>query len=70
MASELDKSADRKPQGAELLTIGELLGTTSVLPGEQEDLYRKGLALMVNEFGAKTTLQVYLVEKICGQTCA
>jgi hypothetical protein len=64
MASELDKSADIKPQGAELPTIGELLGTTSVLPGEQEDVNKAGLALMVNEFGAKTTLQVYLVEKI------
>jgi hypothetical protein len=64
MTSEIDRSADGKPQETQLPTIGELLGTTSVLPGESEDLYRTGLALMVNEFGAKTTLQVYLAEKI------
>lgn len=64
MMSNLDKPTDRKPQETQLPTIGELLGTTSVPPGEHEDLYKAGLALMVNEFGAKTTLQVYLVEKI------
>jgi hypothetical protein len=64
MADELDKLEECKPHGAELPTIGELLGTTSVLPGESEDEYRIGLARMVVEFGAKTTLQVYLVEKI------
>jgi hypothetical protein len=64
MASKVDKSEDIKPHGTALPTIGELLATTSVLPVEQEDVYKAGLALMVNEFGAKTTLQVYLVEKI------
>ena len=64
MASHPEKLANTEPQGAEVLTIGELLGTTSVLPGESEDFYQAGLAVMVNELGAKTTLQVYLVEKI------
>ena len=64
MAADLEKLANTEPQGAEVLTIGELLGTTSVLPGESEDFYQAGLAVMVNELGAKTTLQVYLVEKI------
>ena len=64
MAADLEKLANTEPQGAEVLTIGELLGTTSVLSGESEDFYQAGLAVMVNELGAKTTLQVYLVEKI------
>jgi hypothetical protein len=64
MAADLEKLANTEHQGAEFLTIGELLGTTSVLPGESEDFYQAGLAVMVNELGAKTTLQVYLVEKI------
>jgi hypothetical protein len=64
MASHPEKLVNTEPQGAEVLTIGELLGTTSVLPGESEDFYQAGLAVMVNELGAKTTLQVYLVEKI------
>ena len=64
MASHPEKLANTEPQGAEVLTIGELLGTTSVLPGESEDFYQAGLAVMVNELGAKTTLQIYLVEKI------
>ena len=64
MASDPEKLANTEPQGAQVLTIGELLGTTSVLPGEPEEFYQAGLAVMVNELGAKTTLQVYLVEKI------
>lgn len=64
MASHPEKPANTEPQGAEVLTIGELIGTTSVLPGESEEFYQAGLAVMVNELGAKTTLQVYLVEKI------
>ena len=64
MASDLEKLASTEPQGTEIPTIGELLGTTSVLPGEREDFYQAGLAVMVKELGAKTTLQVYLVEKI------
>ncbi len=64
MASDLEKLASTEPQGTEIPTIGELLGTTSVLPGEPEDFYQAGLAVMVKELGAKTTLQVYLVEKI------
>jgi len=64
MASHPEKLANTEPQGADVPTIGELLGTTSVLPGESEDIYQAGLAVMVNELGAKTTLQVYLVEKI------
>jgi hypothetical protein len=64
MASDPEKLANTEPQGAQVLTIGELLGTTSVLSGEPEEFYQAGLAVMVNELGAKTTLQVYLVEKI------
>ena len=64
MASDLEKLASTEPQGTEVPTIGELLGTTSVLPGEPEDFNQAGLAVMVKELGAKTTLQVYLVEKI------
>ena len=64
MASHPEKLANTEPQGAEVLTIGELIGTTSVLPGESEEFFQAGLAVMVNELGAKTTLQVYLVEKI------
>ncbi len=64
MASDLEKLASTEPQGTEIPTIGELLGTTSVLPGEPEDFYQAGLAVMFKELGAKTTLQVYLVEKI------
>ena len=64
MASDLEKLASTEPQGTEIPTIGELLGTTSALPGEPEDFYQAGLAVMVKELGAKTTLQVYLVEKI------
>ena len=64
MASDLEKLASTEPQGTEIPTIGELLGTTSVLPGEPEGFYQAGLAVMVKELGAKTTLQVYLVEKI------
>ena len=64
MASDLEKLASTEPQGTDIPTIGELLGTTSVLPGGPEDFYQAGLAVMVKELGAKTTLQVYLVEKI------
>jgi len=52
MASDLEKLASTEPQGTEVPTIGELLGTTSVLPGEPEDFYQAGLAVMVKELGA------------------
>lgn len=64
MENDLEKLASTEPQGTEVPTIGELLGTISVLPGEPENFYQAGLAVMIKELGAKTTLQVYLVEKI------
>ncbi len=45
-------------------SIGELLGVTPILPGESEASYRAGLNAVIEELGAKTTLQVYLAEKI------
>ena len=45
-------------------SIGELLGVTPILPGESEASYRAGLNAVIEELDAKTTLQVYLAEKI------
>ena len=45
-------------------SIGELLGVTPILPGESEASYTAGLNAVIEELGAKTTLQVYIAEKI------
>jgi hypothetical protein len=45
-------------------SIGELLGVTPILPGELEASYTAGLNAVIEELDAKTTLQVYLAEKI------
>jgi len=45
-------------------SIGELLEVTPILPGESEESYLAGLDAVIEELGAKTTLQVYLAEKI------
>ena len=45
-------------------SIGELLGVTPILPGESEASYMAGLNAVIEELDAKTTLQVYLAEKI------
>jgi hypothetical protein len=45
-------------------TISEMLGMTLILPGESEQNYQAGLAAVIQELGAKTTLQVYIAEKI------
>jgi hypothetical protein len=45
-------------------TISEMLGVTPILPGESEESYNAGLAAVIEELGAKTTLQVYIAEKI------
>ena len=44
-------------------TISEMLGMTPILPGESEQNYQAGLAAVIQELGAKTTLQVYIAEK-------
>jgi hypothetical protein len=45
-------------------TISELLEVTPILPGESEASYRASLDAVIEELGAKTSLQVYLAEKI------
>ena len=45
-------------------SIGELLGVTPILPGESGASYMAGLNAVIEELDAKTTLQVYLAEKI------
>ena len=47
-----------------LSAISDVLGATPILPGEFEELYKKGLADLIAELDAKTVLQVYLAEKI------
>lgn len=44
--------------------ITQALRVIPILPGEDEDLYKKGLKALISELGAKTVLQVYLAEKI------
>jgi hypothetical protein len=45
-------------------SIGELLGVAPILPGESEASYTAGLNAVIEELDAKTTLQVYIAEKI------
>jgi hypothetical protein len=44
--------------------ITELLVGSAVLPGESEIEYQQGLIATIQELGATTPLQIYLVEKI------
>ena len=44
--------------------ISQLVGVSQVLPGESEAVYQQGLFATVQELGAVTPLQIYLVEKI------
>jgi hypothetical protein len=45
-------------------SISSLLGVVQVMPGESEDVYRRGLLATIEELDAQTPLQVYLAEKI------
>ena len=47
-----------------LSAISSVLQTVPVLPGEDGELYKRGLTQLVAELEAKTVLQVYLAEKI------
>ncbi len=47
-----------------LSAISSALRVIPILPGEDEDLYKKGLKGLISELEAKTVLQVYLAEKI------
>lgn len=64
MADQPDKQDVQESEERVLPTISDILRVTPVLPGEPEGAYKAGLAVMIEEFGAETTLQVYLVEKI------
>jgi hypothetical protein len=55
---------NRSPHAPVAPTISEMLGVTPILPGESEANYKAGLAAVIEELGAKTTLQVYIAEKI------
>jgi hypothetical protein len=44
--------------------ITQILGSTPVLPGESQEVYRQGLLATIQELDASTPLQVYLAEKI------
>lgn len=44
--------------------IKQILGSTPVLPGESQEVYQQGLVATIQELGASTPLQIYLVEKI------
>jgi hypothetical protein len=61
MASQKEDSQHSLPAAP---TISELLEVTPILPGESEESYRASLDAVIEELGAKTSLQVYLAEKI------
>ncbi len=44
--------------------ITQILGNTPVLPGESQEIYQQGLVATIQELGATTPQQIYLVEKI------
>jgi hypothetical protein len=44
--------------------ITQILGSTSVLPGESQEVYQQGLVATIEELGASTPLQIYLAGKI------
>ena len=60
--------ANRKPQAKSVKAvpspISQILGSSPVMPGESEAVYRQGLIASVQELGATTPLQIYLAEKI------
>ena len=58
------KPASKKSSEPTNLSISALLGVMQVLPGESEEVYRRGLLAAIAELGAKTLLQVYLAEKM------
>ena len=58
------KPASKKSSEPTNLSISALLGVMQVLPGESEEVYRRGLLAAIAELGAKTPLQVYLAEKM------
>ena len=61
--SNSKKSSDKAVQVI-LSPISRILGSTPVLPGESEEVYRQGLVATIQELGATTPLQIYLAEKI------
>jgi hypothetical protein len=60
--------ASRKPTAKSINAvpspISKILGSSPVLPGESEAVYKQGLIAKVQELGATTSLQIYLAEKI------
>lgn len=46
------------------LSISSVLGAVRVLPGEDIEVYHRGLAALIEELGASNHLQLYLVEQI------
>jgi hypothetical protein len=57
------KSASDSP-GDGLSSVLEIVGSTPLLPGESVEKYAQARALIINELGAKTVLQIYLADKI------
>lgn len=57
------KSASDSP-GDGLSSVLEIVGSTPLLPGESVEKYAQARALIIDELGAKTVLQVYLADKI------
>lgn len=60
----IGKKTPTQPLQVISLPIAQLVGATTVLPGEPELEYQNGLVATVQELGATTPLQVYLAEKI------
>ena len=61
--SNSKKSSDKAVQVISS-PITQILGSTSVLPGESPEVYQQGLWATIQELGASTPLQIYLTEKI------
>lgn len=59
-----EKKTIDKSQRVVTSPITELLIGSAVLPGESEIEYQQGLIASIQELGATTPLQIYLVEKI------
>lgn len=60
----IDKKTHVKTLQVVSSPIGQLLGASTLLPGESEAEYQNGLFATVQELGAETPLQIYLAEKI------
>ncbi len=62
----MSNSKKSSETGVQLIAspITQILGSTSVLPGELHEVYQQGLLATIQELGASTPLQIYLVEKI------